>query len=272
MAQAARLLPDGSVRLTADLGTYEVINDPDADAPDSNPYGILVLPGRRIVADAGANALLEVRANGDIRTLAVFPESQLPGDGTLCQPASRLAQMAACTTFDNSRARHSPSASAKVYRIAPEGGEPEMYADGFTNIIDIEFGRTGAFMSSRLPILFRTSAVESCYESHRMGRERSSVCRSSRLAELRSPKTGPSTSRTGAPRPAVARFCVSARRTIARTRMGQTFRHRRPLAHPRPAIARDQRNAYGDDREVRPPDTPPLALERDATDWSIERV
>lgn len=79
MAQVARLLPNGSVRLTADLGTYEVINDPDADAPDSNPYGILVLPGRRIVADAGANALLEISAKGDIRTLAVFPEFQLPG-------------------------------------------------------------------------------------------------------------------------------------------------------------------------------------------------
>jgi sugar lactone lactonase YvrE len=33
---------------------------------------------------------------------------------------------------------------AKVYRVPPEGGEPEIYAEGFTNIIDIQFGPDGS--------------------------------------------------------------------------------------------------------------------------------
>ncbi len=143
MAQVARLLPNGSVRLTADLGTYEVINDPDADAPDSNPYGLLVLPGRRIVADAGANALLELSANGGIRTLAVFPEFQLPGGRDAVPTGLALGPDGAYYVGQLTGAPFAVGL-AKVYRVPPEGGEPEMYAEGFTNIIDIEFGPDGS--------------------------------------------------------------------------------------------------------------------------------
>ena len=143
MAQVARLLPNGSVRLTADLGSYEVINDPDADGPDSNPYGILVLPGRRIVADAGANAVLELSANGDIRTLAVFPESQLPGGRDAVPTGLALGPDGAYYVGQLTGAPFAVGL-AKVYRVPPEGGEPEIYAEQFTNIIDIEFGPDGS--------------------------------------------------------------------------------------------------------------------------------
>jgi sugar lactone lactonase YvrE len=33
---------------------------------------------------------------------------------------------------------------AKVFRVPSEGGEPQVYADGFTNIIDIAFGPDGS--------------------------------------------------------------------------------------------------------------------------------
>jgi hypothetical protein len=36
-----------------------------------------------------------------------------------------------------------PIGGARVYRIE-KGGDPEIYADGFTNIIDIAFGRDGS--------------------------------------------------------------------------------------------------------------------------------
>src|SRR5438876_636273 len=45
---------------------------------DSNPYGLLAEPGSRVVADAGANALLRVAANGTVSTLAVFPARPNP--------------------------------------------------------------------------------------------------------------------------------------------------------------------------------------------------
>jgi sugar lactone lactonase YvrE len=143
MAQVARLLPNGAVRMMADLGAYEVINDPDADGPDSNPYGILVLPDRRIVADAGANAVLEIGTSGGIRTLAVFPESQLPGERDAVPTGLALGPDGAYYVGQLTGAPFAVGL-AKVYRVPPEGGEPEIYAEGFTNIIDIQFGPDGS--------------------------------------------------------------------------------------------------------------------------------
>ena len=34
--------------------------------------------------------------------------------------------------------------AANVYRVPPAGGDPEVFASGFTNIIDIEFGPDGS--------------------------------------------------------------------------------------------------------------------------------
>jgi hypothetical protein len=146
LAHLARLLPDGSVRLTANLGTYEAAYDPDEDGPDSNPYGILVLPGRRIVADAGANALLEIGANGDIRTLAVFPEFQAPGGGPFRDAVPTGLALGPDGAYYVGQLTGFPFAAgiANVYRVPPEGGEPEVFASGFTNIIDIEFGPDGS--------------------------------------------------------------------------------------------------------------------------------
>ena len=145
MARVARLLPSGELRLTADLGTYEVDNNPDLDLPDSNPYGILVLPGRRIVADAGANAVLEIDANGDIRTLAVFPEFVLPGGPSRDAVPTGLA-LGPDGAYYVGQLTGAPFAvgAANIYRVPPEGGDPEVVASGFTNIIDIAFGPDGS--------------------------------------------------------------------------------------------------------------------------------
>ena len=77
---AARLMKvnaAGRTWVKADTLAWELAHNPDgqSQAVDSttNPYSVLALPGRTIVADAGANDLLEVRANGAIRTLTVFP-------------------------------------------------------------------------------------------------------------------------------------------------------------------------------------------------------
>ncbi len=151
MAQVARLLPNGSVRFTADLGTYEVINNPDAgdpntDDPDSNPYGILVLPGKRIVADAGANTLLEIRANGDVRTLAVFPEFQAVPGGPFRDAVPTGLALGPDGAYYVGQLTGGPFGVgvARVFRVPPEGGTPQVFAEGFTNIIDVEFGPDGS--------------------------------------------------------------------------------------------------------------------------------
>lgn len=92
---------DGDVRTIADLARYERKHNPDGDqhygfsddvsdkclegwpefpparykgTVDSHPYGVAVKGGKAYVADAGANAILEVDLeSGDISTLAVLP-------------------------------------------------------------------------------------------------------------------------------------------------------------------------------------------------------
>lgn len=76
-----RLLPSGRTTQVADLLAYELAHNPDgqgqgtADDADSNPYSVLALPGRTIVADSAGNDLVQVAANGHVSTLTVFPVS-----------------------------------------------------------------------------------------------------------------------------------------------------------------------------------------------------
>ena len=62
--------------------------NPAGGPVDTDPYGIVALPGRRVVADAGANALIEshgwLDCRGRDRTLAVLPR-RAP-DSRPCQP------------------------------------------------------------------------------------------------------------------------------------------------------------------------------------------
>jgi sugar lactone lactonase YvrE len=146
MARLARLLPNGSVRVLADIGTFEDEENPDADLPDSNPYGVLALPGRQVVADAGANALFEIRANGRIRTLAVFPEFQYQGAGPFRDAVPTGLAVGPDGDYYVGQLTGGPFATgiASVFRVPAEGGDPEVFASGFTNIVDIAFGPDGS--------------------------------------------------------------------------------------------------------------------------------
>ena len=64
----------GNAKALVDLAGYEVSANPDGQQIDSNPYGLLALPGHRLVTDAGGNSLLDVAANGDVSTIATFPK------------------------------------------------------------------------------------------------------------------------------------------------------------------------------------------------------
>jgi hypothetical protein len=53
--------------------------DPNAPDAESNPYSVLALPGRTIVADAAGNSLIEIRAHKRARVLTAFPTFAAPG-------------------------------------------------------------------------------------------------------------------------------------------------------------------------------------------------
>jgi len=78
-ARLAAVRPSGEWRYGADLGAYEAHNNPDgrlqedgSPVLDTNPYGVLAIPGGALATDAGGNSLLHVAANREISLLAVF--------------------------------------------------------------------------------------------------------------------------------------------------------------------------------------------------------
>ena len=63
----------GEITVAGDVSVYEKDVNPAGGPVDSNPFGLLVLPTFRLVADAGGNALLSVLPSGLVNTVAVFP-------------------------------------------------------------------------------------------------------------------------------------------------------------------------------------------------------
>ncbi|HUR13959.1 MAG TPA: ScyD/ScyE family protein [Mycobacteriales bacterium] len=80
-AALMRWTEDSGVTQVADLLAWEYAHNPDGqpqrtgEDADSNPYAVLALPGRTLVADAAGNDIIEVRSNGAMRTLARLPVS-----------------------------------------------------------------------------------------------------------------------------------------------------------------------------------------------------
>ena len=155
MASEARVSPNGSWTPTANIGNFEIANNPAGGTVDSNPFGITAIAGKQIIADAGGNDLLEVSANGDVRLLAVFPAQLALAPPFLgLPPGTRIPAQAVPTTVVQG-----PDGAyyvgqltgfpfepglAKVYRVPAEGGTPTVAFSGFTNIISIAFGPDGA--------------------------------------------------------------------------------------------------------------------------------
>src|SRR5215211_489416 len=67
----------GHAKQLVDVAGYEHSVNPDGAQIDSNPFGLLALPGHRLITDAGGNSLLDVAANGAVSTVATFP--RIPG-------------------------------------------------------------------------------------------------------------------------------------------------------------------------------------------------
>lgn len=141
---------DGSATIVADIAGYERETNPDGGDPDSNPYSFVALDdGGFVVADAGANALFQVGADGAISTLAVFPVRPTLGPGGQEIPMQAVPNAVAIGPDGDYYVGQLtgfpfPAGGANVYRVPAGGGEPEVVAGGFTNIIDVTFGPDGS--------------------------------------------------------------------------------------------------------------------------------
>ena len=126
--------PNGKYRPLVDIANHEVLNNPYGGPIDSNPYGVLALPGRRIIADAGANALIESAANGRTRTLAVLPalpDGRDPVPTSVTEGPDGALYVSQLTGFPFWRE------TSSVLRLASDGSSTEVYASDFTAVVDL---------------------------------------------------------------------------------------------------------------------------------------
>ena len=148
-----------TVRFVADFPRFEANHNPDNGAGaqpgleiDSNPNGLLARPSARLVTDAAGNDLLKVDARGRISVLAVFPVRLVPAPPGIpgLPPQVPMQSVPTTVTVGPDGAYYVgeltgfpfPVGRARVYRVVP-GRRPQVYARGFTNIIDIAFDGRG---------------------------------------------------------------------------------------------------------------------------------
>jgi hypothetical protein len=148
-----RVKHHGQIRKIADLWAFERDVNPDAvvgnPAVDSNPVDVLFDRGHFVVADAGGNAIDVVNHKGRVSNLAVFANRLVPNPSggpdipmqavptSVVVGPDRQYYVSQLTGFPF------PPGGANVYRVNPRTGAVTVFASGFTNIMDLAFGKNG---------------------------------------------------------------------------------------------------------------------------------
>jgi len=138
LATLQRLAGYRGAHQVTDLGAYEASANPDGNAPDTNPVSLTSSVFGTVVADAGGNDLVWVSPSGKTSTLAVFPKA----NGTDAVPTGVVHGPDGAYYVGQLTGFPFVPGAAKVFRVRP-GAEPEVAAEGFTNIIDVAFGPDG---------------------------------------------------------------------------------------------------------------------------------
>jgi hypothetical protein len=128
---------------STDLATYEQTNNPDQRSFISNPYDLKRLDNNKtLVVDAGANALFEFDAIGNLSLVTTFDTRLVDGIVMEAVPTSVALGPDGAYYVSELTGVPFPEGGARVYRIVP-GQAPEIYADGFTQITGLEFDQSG---------------------------------------------------------------------------------------------------------------------------------
>jgi hypothetical protein len=132
-----------------DLGAYELLNNPDGQDVNTNIFDLLIQDNRAYVIDAGGNDLLSLRAfSSELELETVFPArlttNPFTGGELLQQSVPNSIAVGPDGAFYVGELTGFPfqEGAAQVYRLGAEG-QPEVYANGFTNIIDLAFDKAG---------------------------------------------------------------------------------------------------------------------------------
>lgn len=136
-----KVAASGEWRAVSDVSEYETEFNPAGGPLDSNPYGLLAESGHQVIADAGANALLERDANGNLSEIATF--TSRPFASTDAVPTSVVRGPDGALYVGQLTGLPFTAGAANVYRIVP-GQAAQVYLSGFKTIIDIALGLDGS--------------------------------------------------------------------------------------------------------------------------------
>jgi len=152
---------NGNTTDITNIGSFDYIWTGDhsflwEEFPDANPYGVLALPGRIYVADAGANTLDLVLPDGTSSVLAYFPNTLLRDAIPTCVTQGPDGALYIGTLALVDSIVFGPS--AKVYRVDPNNvnlADPTHtpmaeWATGISPINGCTFGPDGNFYASEL--------------------------------------------------------------------------------------------------------------------------
>jgi uncharacterized cupredoxin-like copper-binding protein len=151
-------LATGEATNIANIGQYELANNPDPNAIDSNCYDLIVANGIAYISDAGGNAIYTVDlATNELKVLAVIPG--LPGLGP--NPARQdkveldpvptgLAMLDDGTLLVGmlSGAPFAPG-SAGILKVAPDGSVSN-WAGGLTTVVAVAVAPDGTVYATQL--------------------------------------------------------------------------------------------------------------------------
>jgi hypothetical protein len=137
----------GRPRLIADIWKFENENNPDAEVGnplvDSNPVDVWAGRGRFYVADAGGNTVLRASVDGSIDVVSVFPSNPPGPDGINAVPTGVVRGPDGALYVSQLTGFPFLVGTANVFRVDRRTGTFTVYASGFTNAMDLDFGRDG---------------------------------------------------------------------------------------------------------------------------------
>jgi sugar lactone lactonase YvrE len=153
-----RQTPGQRLNRFADISGFEFANDPDGQGPDSNPYAVLALRKRVLVADAAGNSILSVDRKGNVSLFAVLPNIT----NGLCAGVPNDAGTTGCDAVPTSLAlgpnghiyvgglgAETPGAG-RVWELDPKTGAILKTHGGLFTVTGVAVGKDGSIYASEL--------------------------------------------------------------------------------------------------------------------------
>jgi hypothetical protein len=142
-----KLSRHGRVSFVADLWRFERNNNPDGEVAnshiDSNPVDVYATRRGFLVADAGGNTLLRVGRHGRVSVVSIFPNTPPEPTGMQAVPTGVVVGPDGFYYVSQLTGFPFPTGGAQIFRVNPRTGKYTTYASGFTNAMDLAFGRDG---------------------------------------------------------------------------------------------------------------------------------